>query len=317
VNELAQNFMISLNAIAPIFLLLALGYGLKKWKLADQSLLKGINRLTFCLFLPAMLFQNIYQTDIRQIFDWKIILYAFGCLVLLVMILWFTVPKIVKDPKRRGVVMQGIFRSNYVIFGVSVVTNMFGEEKAAIAAVLSAVLVPSYNFFAVVVLEVFTHEQKQKIGNTVKSILTNPLILASVLGIVVSLLRIDFPPFLDTTVSQIGRLATPLALLVLGGDFEFSALKGRLGTALCVSAVKLIGVPAVMVPIAVLLGFRAEELMSIVLAAASPVAVSSYIMAQQAKADGQLAGQIVMLSSILCLITMFLWIFVLKTLGLV
>ena len=226
------------------------------------------------------------------------------------------VPRLVRDSRQKGVIIQGIFRSNYLIFGVSIVSNMFGEEKAALAAMLSAVLVPSYNFLAVIALEVFTnggHTEKKK---TALAILKNPLIHAGVLGLLVSASGITVPAALDGTLEQLGRIATPLALIVLGGDFRVSALKGRFVKALAVALIKLIAVPAAMLPIAVAMGLRQEVLAAVLIAWASPTAVSSYIMSQQAGADDQLAGQIVMFSSFLCIFTMFGWIYLLKSAGL-
>ncbi len=312
-----DHFIVSLNAVMPTFLLMAAGFLLRHLGIVSAEFLKQANKVTFSVFLPVMLFRNIYPTDLSETFDVAVVFMALGCLVILFFILWFTVPHVVHDPKRQGVVMQGIFRSNYLIFGVSIVTNMFGSEKAALAAMLSAVLVPAYNFMAVVVLAVFTNKGKVSKKETVLSILKNPLILASVLGVIVAALGIDFPEFLDNSFKQLGGIATPLALIVLGGDFQISALKGRFATALTVSLIKLIAVPAVMVPIAVAMGFRNEVLMSVVLAGASPVAVSSYIMSQQAGADHELAGQIVMISSFLCLFTMFGWVYLLRSMGLV
>ncbi|WP_077532573.1 AEC family transporter [Massiliimalia massiliensis] len=310
-----DNFIISLNAVLPTFLLMAAGYLLRRIGLADERFLKQVNRVTFMVFLPVMLFRNIYSADIRETLNLPVIALALGALVILFFLLCLIVPRVVHDNKQKGVIIQGIFRSNYLIFGVSIVTNMFGEEKAAIAAMLSAVLVPSYNFLAVIVLEAFTNGGKIDKKNTVLSILKNPLIIASVLGIIVAISGLQFPEFLDQTFNQLGRVATPLALIVLGGDFRVSALKGRLFKALAVSLIKLVAVPAAMIPAAVMIGLRDEALMAVVIAGASPVAVSSYIMAQQADADYELAGQIVMFSSFLCLFTMFGWIYLLKTLG--
>lgn len=311
-----DNFIVSLNAVLPTFLLMAAGWLLHRIGLAEERFLKQLNRITFHAFLPVMLFRNIYSADLRSVLNWPVILLAFGSLMALFFLLCLLVPRLVRDNRQKGVVIQGIFRSNYLIFGVSIVTNMFGEEKAALAAMLSAILVPSYNFLAVIVLEVFTNQGRAKPREMALSILKNPLIIAGLLGLLVSLSGFSFPEALDSTFEQLGRIATPLALIVLGGDFRVSALKGRFVKALVVSLVKLIAVPAVMLPIAVAMGLRQEVLVTVLIAWASPTAVSSYIMSQQAGADDQLAGQIVMFSSFLCIFTMFGWIYLLKSAGL-
>ena len=144
---------------------------------------------------------------------------AVGSLLLLFAVLCIVVPRVVREPKQRGVIIQGLFRSNYVIFGVSLVTNVFGAEEAAAASILSAVLVPMYNVLAVIALTVFTGGGKVSLKKTLKSIATNPLIIAALLGVFASIIKLRFPAFLETSLRDVSRLATPLALIVLGGDF--------------------------------------------------------------------------------------------------
>lgn len=311
-----QSLVVSLNAVLPTCLLLVIGYGIKRFQVVDKSFFAQANSLTFSLFLPVMLFHNIYQNDLGSLFQGKAILFAVGSLAALFVLLWFTVPRLVKNPEQRGVVMQGVFRSNYAIFGVSIITSIYGKDYVGLASILSAILVPTYNIMAVIVLAVFTSDKKVSPKQILKSVVTNPLIIACLLGIAASFSGIGFPQFLENTIGQVAALATPMALLVLGGDFEFSSLKGKFRTALTVSLIKLIAVPVAMVPVAVWLGFRGSDLMALVLAWASPVAVSSYIMAQQAKADHALAGQIIMFSSVLCVLTIFGWVYLLSCLGL-
>ena len=151
-----ENLILSFNVIAPLFFLMVIGYVLvHHTKLADKELCSKANALVFKVFLPCMLFKNIYQSDIRTQIDTELCLFAAGSLLLLFVLLCFLVPKVVKKENQQGVVIQGIFRSNYVIFGVAVVENMYGPENTVTAAVLSAILVPMYNFLAVIALSVF------------------------------------------------------------------------------------------------------------------------------------------------------------------
>ena len=300
----------------PTFLLLAFGYFLRHMHFVSEEYLKKTNALTFKFFLPILLFNNIYKTKIAEMFDGVMFLFAIGSLLLLFLVLCLIVPRVVREPKQRGVIIQGLFRSNYVIFGVSLVTNVFGAEQAAVASVLSAVLVPMYNVLAVVALAVFTSGERVKLGGTLKSIVTNPLIIAAVLGVAASLVGLRFPSFLETALTDVARLATPLALIVLGGDFSFSRLRGNLHLALTAVVFKLVVIPLIFIPLAVLAGVRGANLLALALAWETPVAVSSYIMAQQAGADGELAGQLVVLSSVCCIPTVFLMIFILQSLAL-
>lgn len=310
-----DSLIVALNAILPTFLLLAFGYALRHAGVLDPEYLAKTNALTFKFFLPVLLFNNIYRNNLAELMNGTLFLFAVGSLLILFFALCLIVPRVVHDPKQKGVIIQGIFRSNYVIFGVSLVTNVFGSEQAAVASVLSAILVPMYNVLAVVALALYTSGEKIQLKNTLRSIVTNPLIIAAVLAVPAAAIGLRFPAFLETTLDNIAGIATPLALIVLGGDFSFRSARGNLRLALSATAVKLVIVPLIFVPLAVLAGLRGPQLLALALAWETPVAVSSYIMAQQAGADGALAGQLVVLSSVCCIPTVFLLVFILRSFG--
>lgn len=312
-----ENMILSFNVIAPLFFLMVIGYLIANYTdLADKDLLKKANTLVFKVFLPCMLFKNIYRSNIREQMQGGLCIFAAGSLLLLFALLCLIVPRVVKKENQQGVVIQGIFRSNYVIFGVAVVENMYGSANTATAAILSAVLVPMYNFLAVIALSFFGGKRERDFKKVIIGILKNPLILASVLGIIVSLSGIKLPKAADTTLNDLAKLATPIAFLILGGDFDFSKIQGNLKTAGCVILVKMVLLPLIFIPIVVAMGYRNSDLLAALLAYQTPVAVSSYIMAQQAGADEQLAGQLVVFSSIVSIFTLFVTIFILRQMGL-
>ena len=314
-----DNIIVSFNVIAPVFFLMVLGYFLVNYtSLADGKLTKQANAIVFKIFLPCMLFYNVYQSDIGSEIHSRIRLciWAAGGLLILFILLCLIVPRIVTQENQQGVVIQGIFRSNYVIFGVAVVQNMYGPKSTTTAAILSAILVPMYNFLAVVVLSIFGEKRENDWKKIILDIIKNPLIISSVLGIIFSLLGIRLPTAVDTTVQDLAKLSTPIAFMILGGDLDFSKVKGNLKTAFAVLTIKLVILPLIMIPMVVMMGYRDADLLSGVLAYQTPVAVSSYIMAQQAGADGQLAGQLVVFSSVLSIFTLFVTIFILRTMGL-
>lgn len=314
-----DNIIVSFNVIAPVFFLMVLGYFLVNYtSLADGKLTKQANAIVFKIFLPCMLFYNVYQSDIGSEIHSRIRLciWAAGGLLILFVLLCLIVPRIVTQENQQGVVIQGIFRSNYVIFGVAVVQNMYGPKSTTTAAILSAILVPMYNFLAVVVLSIFGEKRENDWKKIILDIIKNPLIISSVLGIIFSLLGIRLPTAVDTTVQDLAKLSTPIAFMILGGDLDFSKVKGNLKTAFVVLTIKMVILPLIMIPMVVMMGYRDADLLSGVLAYQTPVAVSSYIMAQQAGADGQLAGQLVVFSSVLSIFTLFVTIFILRTMGL-
>ena len=314
-----ENIIVSFNVIAPVFFLMVLGYLLVNYtSLADRKLTKQANAIVFKIFLPCMLFYNVYQSDIgAEIHSRiKLCIWAAGGLLILFVLLCLIVPKVVKQENQQGVVIQGIFRSNYVIFGVAVVQNMYGVKSTTTAAILSAILVPMYNFLAVVALSIFGEKRETDWKKIILDIVKNPLIISSVLGIIFSLLGIRLPTAVDTTVQDLAKLSTPIAFMILGGDLDFSKVRGNLKVASVVLTIKLVILPLIMIPMIVMMGYRDADLLSGLLAYQTPVAVSSYIMAQQAGADGQLAGQLVVFSSVLSIFTLFVTILILRTMGL-
>ena len=314
-----ENIIVSFNVIAPVFFLMVLGYLLVNYtSLADRKLTKQANAIVFKIFLPCMLFYNVYQSDIgAEIHSRiKLCIWAAGGLLILFVLLCLIVPKVVKQENQQGVVIQGIIRNNYVIFGVAVVQNMYGVKSTTTAAILSAILVPMYNFLAVVALSIFGEKRETDWKKIILDIVKNPLIISSVLGIIFSLLGIRLPTAVDTTVQDLAKLSTPIAFMILGGDLDFSKVRGNLKVASVVLTIKLVILPLIMIPMIVMMGYRDADLLSGLLAYQTPVAVSSYIMAQQAGADGQLAGQLVVFSSVLSIFTLFVTILILRTIGL-
>ncbi|MEI3380407.1 MAG: AEC family transporter [Dorea sp.] len=219
-----DNIIVSFNVIAPVFFLMVLGYLLVNYtSLADRQLTKQANAIEFKIFLPCMLFYNVYQSDIGAEIQSriKLCIWAAGGLIILFILLCLIVPKVVKQENQQGVVIQGIFRSNYVIFGVAVVQNMYGSKSTTTAAILSAILVPMYNFLAVVALSIFGEKRETDWKKIIMDIIKNPLILSSMLGVVFSLLGIRLPTAVDTTVQDLAKLSTPIAFMILGGGPGF------------------------------------------------------------------------------------------------
>ena len=309
-----ENMIISFNVVVPLFLNILLGYILKITKLWDEHTLKVMNKAVFKSFLPILLFYNVYNTDLKSGLNPKLMIFASSCVFIMFLLLCLLVPLFENENKRRGVIIQGIFRSNFVLFGLPVAISLFGEENIGIPSILIATIVPTYNFLAVITLEIF-RGGKINIKKIIKGIITNPLIISSLAGILMIVLDIKLPYILDKTASDLSKVATPLALAILGGSFEFKSISAHAKQLIFTVFGKLILAPAIFLPIAVALGFRGIELGTLITMLAAPGAVSSFTMAEQMGADGDLAGQIVVFTSLFSIITMFFWIFINKQLG--
>lgn len=307
-------FLESLSVVFPMFSLLALGYVLRLCGMFDDEFLKKLNNFCFKVFLTTILFQNIYQSDFQKDFSLPLLILAFASVLLSFLLPMLIVPRFERDPKRRGVEVQGIFRSNFILFGIPMCAALFGEDNLSVVSILIAFVVPLYNVLAVVSLSAFS-DQKVSAKRVLLDIVKNPLIIASLVAFFVVATGIRLPSLLEKSVSDVAKVATPLSLIVLGGSFTFrGALRHRKPVLWSVVG-RLILIPAIIIPITVALGFRDEALGAILAMSASPTAVSSFTMAQSMGADGELAGEIVVAGTAAAVLTIFLWVMLLKSFG--
>lgn len=300
------------SVVFPLFAMMVLGYFLRQIKMVDDSSLKVFNNVVFRVFLPCLLFMNVYQTDIGKVFNPKLLIFAVSAILLVTIILFIIIPVIEKDKRKIGVMIQGIFRSNFVLFGLPVTVSLFGQENAGAASILIAVIVPLFNLLAVVTLEVFRGSKKINFLKIIKGIISNPLIIASALALVLLLLGVKLPEIILKPLGEISKIATPLSLVILGGTFDFSALGGNVKNLVIAVLGRLIIVPGLVIPAAIYFGFRGVELGAILTMISSPTAVSSFAMAQQMDGDADLAAQIVVATTGFCILSIFMWVFVLK-----
>ena len=309
-----ESLLISLEIVLPLFLLMALGYVIKLTGMMNETSVKQVNKVIFKIFLPLLVFCNIYNTELAESFNSQLLLYAVaGVLIQFVLSLCLAI-LLEKDNSRRGVMLQGMFRSNFVLFGIPISTALFGDTAAGLASILIAVIIPMYNVLAVISLEMF-NGKRPNVGKILLGIVTNPLIIGSVLGVLFVLFQIPIPTPIYDTITDISSIATPLAFIILGASFSFGDVGKYIKEVLLVLGAKLLVFPALFLGIALLLGFRDAPLAVLLTVFGAPIAVSSFTMAQQMGGDDKLAGQLVVFSSIFSIGTMFLLIFLLKELA--
>ncbi len=311
-----ESFLVAFNAVAPFLILLGIGFGAVRLKLADRDFMNRLNELNYRLFFPFLMFNNVYGAKPENMPSVKLMVTGAGSVILLVILLVILVPVFVKENPRRGVIIQGIFRSNFIIYGIPLTTYVFGAEKSSVCGMMILIMVSLFNVAGVIVLELFRDGGKIRPGKLLSGIAKNPLLQGCVAGLLFYLLQIRLPSFIATPVSSLAGLATTLALVVLGANLKFEELKKNSRTVSIVLAIRLILLPLLMVPFGYLIGLRGVELFLILMIFGTPVATSSYPMAQNMGGDGQLAGQLVFVSTVASLLTIFLFIFAMSRLGL-
>lgn len=310
-----ENFMLSANAVLPMFLLLATGFISQKAGILTRDDVPKINKVAFRVFLPCLLFYNIYCSDLSAAIRPKLIVYAVFGVLAVFSAAYFGVKRFVPRQDWKGVIAQGIFRSNFVIMGIPIAQALVGQDQLGPVTLLIAVVVPLFNFLAVFVLERF-RGGTVKWGKILTEILKNPLIISSLLGILFQLLHLRLPGLLEETVSGLADIASPLQLFLLGAFFRFDGLGRYRRPLAAVTGIKLFLTPALLLGTAAGLGIRGGDFVGLIGIFASPTAVNSFTMVQQMKCgDAELAGDIVVMTSAVSIFSFFLWILVFKTLG--
>lgn len=307
---------VAVNAVLPMFLIIGSGYLLRRMRWLDTPELQKFNMVGFRLFLPCHLFMTIYRADFQQSVPPDYLALIVGCTLLVFLLsALLTVP--VKDPSQRGVIIQGVFRSNFILIGIPLVAYLCGEESAAATSAIIAVIVPLFNILAVVSLCVFRGE-KVPFLKLFRDILTTPLIVGSIFGFSVRLLRLPldrFPP-LVSALDSFSQIATPLLLFILGASFQVSSIPKYARQLSFTLLGRLVLAPLLAISIGIFMGFRGLYLAILLAVFGSPCASSSYTLAQQMGGDRDLAGSIVVAGTALSCLTMSIWIVFLKEYGL-
>lgn len=310
------NVVFAFNVVAPLCLTMAIGYILNKIGLIPDSFIPLANRFCFRFCLPVMLFTNTASTDFSSVFNGRLILFGVAAVFVLVPIGMLLALPASRERRRRGVLVQNFYRSNFLLFGVPLAQSMFGATGVGVTSTLIAIIIPIFNLFAVIILSFYGEKKENlKIGKTLLSIVTNPLIIGAAAGLAVVYFNITLPTALSSTVDSIGKIATPLMLMTLGANFRFKAAGKNFSVLLWGVLGRLVIAPLLVLGAGILLGFRSVELGALIAFSASPVAVSSYIMAAESSCDGDLAGQLVVFTSLFSVVTVFFWVFALRSFG--
>lgn len=312
-----ENFIFSVNVTIPIFLVILLGYLLKKKEFLTDEFVRVANKYVFVVALPVMLFQDIAKTDVKQEMNLKFFLFCLIVTIVMFFLVWGIAALFLKDKSMVGAFAQAGARGSAAVLGVAFVENICGEIGMTPLMIVAAV--PFFNILSVIILVFNANDEEARNYGKIKSaginILKNPIIIGIVLGLVASLLHIKFAAIPTRTMEYISRTATPIALLAVGAGFDAKQAIAKLKPAIGASFIKLIGLPMLFLPIAYKIGFAPSEMVAILIMLASPTTVSCYIMAKNMKNDEVLTSNVIVLTTLFSSVTLTLWIFVLKNMG--
>lgn len=313
-----ENLIFSLNATVPVFLMMLLGLLFRNLGWIDEEFANKMNKFVFLVHLPVLVFEDLATVDFAEAWDTKFVLFCF-CVTVLSIAIAALVSFLWKDKSIQGEFIQASYRSSAALLGIAFIQNIYGNSGMAPLMIIGSV--PLYNIMAVVVLSFFHPKQRgidsKVIKRTLKGIVTNPIIIAIALGLAWSALQIPIPKILEKTISNVGSVASPMGLMAMGATFDIRKAFKKVKPAFVAATLKLVGLCAVFLPIAVKLGFRESELVAILVMLGSATTVSSYVMAKNMGHEGVLSSSVVMLTTMLSAFTLTGWLYVLKSLLLI
>ncbi len=354
-----ENLVFSLNATAPIFALMVLGYLFRKIGLIDEKAAGWMNKFVFKVALPVLVFKDLASQDFAGTWNGKFVLFCFLVTSVSIAVIALFSKVVVKDRGKRGEFIQSSYRSSAALLGIAFIHNIYGDAASGMGPLMILGSVPLYNIFAVIVLMLTADESRKEkpaesefakldmagkegtaiversstnagtvanksvqdhgilLKKTLYGILTNPIIIGIAVGLMWSLIRIPQPKIFQTIVTNISALATPLGLMSMGATFEFKKAIGDIKPVLVAAFIKLFALAAIFLPIAVALGFTGEQIVAILVMLGSATTVSCYIMAKSMGHEGTLSSSVIMLTTFGCSFSLTLWLFVLRSLGVI
>ncbi len=310
-----MDFSLSLRVVFPLCVYIGMGMIAKAAHLISPQASASMNRFIFRALFPLVMFENVMNAgEALRGEGINAMVYLVAANTVIFILLMLLIPLVEKSKPRQASMIQGAFRANSILFALPIVTTICGPENVGIASVCVSILVPWYNVLCVIALET-KRGGSVNVKKLLHGIVTNPLILGALAGAVALLLGIRLPDMLQTPLHMLTSMVTPLSLILLGVDLQFGSLRRDWRQLTIVTFIKLILSPLLLVGCAWLLGFRGVALASIFALSCVPTAVSSYSMAVEMDADGPLAGEILAVTTVCSIVTVFLWVLLLSYIG--
>lgn len=305
----------SFNGVAPICLLMLLGYGLCHGGFMTERFAQDLNRFAYYVLIPCNLFLQVVRADLQAVFDPAVVAVSLGGMTAVMLVSATIAHFIVPRGHLRGEFVQGVFRGNTAILGIPLITNLYGNVATGVLAFPMTLVLVYYNVVAPVMLAVYAGTGQKKGGDIVRQVSTNPFLIGVVAGIAVSLLSLPIPTFLSNAANSLGTAGSSMALVALGATTDVRGFRKGGKIALLATFLRLVVFSSMVLAVGILLGLRAERLAVLVCFFSTPTAVGSYVLARNVDGDGELSKQILILTTIASMFTMFLTLLALRALG--
>lgn len=309
-----SNLIFSLNNTLPVFLVMMLGYAMRRCGLISAGFAREMNTFVFKVALPVSLFNQLYKVDFASVWDTSYVLFCFIATLCSIAIAW-VLSLLIKSKPERGEFIQVSYRSSASILGMAYIENMYGQ--AAMGTLMMIGCVPLYNVMAVLVLSLSSPDtegvDKGQLKKALIGVLKNPILWGIIIGFVWALSGITLPAFAGTTIAYVGRLASPMGLLAMGAMLDMSAIRKVAAPVFGAVALKLLGFVSLFLPVAIGMGFTGEKLLAALIMLGSAATVSGYVMARNMGHKGDISAGAIALSTLLSGVSLTFWIWLLRT----
>lgn len=316
-----DHFLFSLNVVLPLFLCCVVGYAARCLKLVDESFLSGCSHVVFYIAIPANIFLSIAGSDLTESVSLSLMAFVFAAILLTGALLVGIVPRFVRSRPAAAAMTVSMFRGNFAMLGIPLAVSLMGREGAAPTMVMVPFATLLYTVLTVAILALMGRERSgsrwEAVKDALREAVKNPLIAAALASILAAWLRLPLPEFAVSTIQRFADMCTGLSLFMLGAQLNMRELRERLRYTVPVALARLVAIPLLVVGTAALLGFRGGELACVFIFFAAPTAVNCYILAERMGGDGRLAGDAVLATSCLSVVTLTIGIFILKSLQLI
>ena len=299
-----EIFYVALKTTFPLLFTMAIGYAAKKTGVFGKEEVSAINKIVYWIFLPILLFSSVYKPELYTLQNVKLLIFSVTATGIVIIASFLLVPFFIKDRRKIGVVIQALIRGNVLYFGIPVIVTLLGDTMVGLMSIVLVALVPMYNVFGVIALGKYTSVDSdlKELG---RQLVRNPLIIAVLVGILGIALGVKVPELVMQPLVKVSKAATPTALILLGAAVELSFTKESLRVMCSTVVLKLAVIPLLVVSSAIMLGFLSDEVVTVFAVFATPTSVASYSLAREMGGDYDLAGQIVFLSTIASIATIF------------
>jgi len=313
------NTLFIINTVSPIFLIVVIGWTLRKIGVIQENFIKQSIKFVFNVTLPILIFLKLAVADFSLIFDSGIIVLVYVCMFIVFILGWLLARIFIKKGNGRGVFIQGGFWPNNVIIGLALIMNVFGEDAVSKMVMILVFLIPLDYMLSVVALTISDRHDKmgKAMSEMIKTIALNPVIITAVAAIVFSLVRVPIPNVMIDTGNYIAAITLPLALIGVGGTMKIKHLQNTSFITLGALIMKLLVSPLIATTMGYLIGYTGIDLGIIFIIFACPTAIMSFVLADSMTPHGELAGNIVLTTTLVSAITIPVGLMILTYLNLI